>query len=140
MTGFIATDAMIKDVNDVLEHNILPFWDRLKDPAGGFFGQIAGDGTLIKDAPRGAVLNARILWTYSALYRRFRRKEHLMAAVHAKDYFVEHFMDHKYGGVYWSLDAKGKRRVDKAQLYAQSFGIYALAGNRLHHRWPQRLP
>ena len=124
---FATSDALVRDVTDVLEHNILPFWDRLKDPAGGFYGRVLGDGTLVGDAPRGAVLNARILWTYSALYRRFRRKEHLMAAVHAKEYFIEHFLDHKYGGVYWSLDARGKRLVDKAQLYAQSFGIYALA-------------
>lgn len=50
-----------------------------------------------------------------------------MMAVHAKDYFITQFMDHKYGGVYWSLDARGKRLVDKAQLYAQAFGIYAMA-------------
>ena len=128
---FATSDALVRDVTDVLEHNILPFWDRLKDPAGGFYGRVLGDGTLVGDAPRGAVLNARILWTYSALYRRFRRKEHLMAAVHAKEYFIEHFLDHKYGGVYWSLDARGKRLVDKAQLYAQSFGIYALADTLL---------
>ena len=124
---FVGADKMMKDVHDVLEHNILPFWERLKDPQGGFFGRITGDGALQEDAPRGAVLNARILWTYSALYRRFNRKEHLIMAVHAKDYFVSHFMDHKYGGVYWSLDARGKRLVDKAQLYAQAFGIYALS-------------
>ena len=123
----MTSDALMKDVHDVLEHNILPFWEQMKDPSGGFYGRMTGDGKLVEDAPRGAVLNARILWTYSALYRRFRRKEHLMLAVHAKDYFVEHFLDHKYGGVYWSLDAKGRRLVDKAQLYAQGFGIYALA-------------
>jgi len=123
----VGSDQLMKDVTDVLEHNILPFWERLKDPDGGFFGRVAGDGTLVEDAPRGAVLNARILWAYSALYRRFRRKEHLILAVHAKDYFISRFLDHKYGGVYWSVDSRGKRLVDKAQLYAQAFGIYALA-------------
>lgn len=124
---FSASDSLMRDVNDVLDHNILPYWETLKDPAGGFYGRIDGDGALHEDAPRGAVLNARILWTYSALYRRFHRKEHLIMAVHAKDYFVGYFLDHKYGGVYWSLDAQGRRLVDKAQLYAQAFGIYALA-------------
>lgn len=122
-----SADIMMKEVREVLDQNILPFWERLRDPEGGFYGQIGGDGALVEDAPRGAVLNARILWTYSALYRRFRRKEHLILAVHAKDYFVTRFLDHKYGGVYWSLDSKGNRLVDKAQLYAQAFGIYGLA-------------
>ncbi len=126
-SSFAVSDAFVREVTDVLEHNILPFWNLLRDPEGGFFGRITGEGMLVEDAPRGAVLNARILWTYSALYRRFRRKEHLILAVHAKDYFVGHFLDHKYGGVYWSLDSEGKRLVDKAQLYAQSFGIYALS-------------
>lgn len=123
----MTSDALIKDVTGVLIHNILPFWEKLKDPSGGFYGRIAGDGTLMEDAPRGAVLNARILWTYSALFRKFRHKDHLLMAAHAKNYFVEHFLDHKYGGVYWSLDHTGRRLVDKAQLYAQGFGIYALS-------------
>ena len=96
---FSASDSLMRDVNDVLDHNILPYWETLKDPAGGFYGRIDGESALHEDAPRGAVLNARILWTYSALYRRFRRKEHLIMAVHAKDYFVSYFLDHKYGGV-----------------------------------------
>ena len=46
-----------------LTQGILPFWlQRMQDPAGGWYGRIAGDGTLVPDAPRGAILNARILW------------------------------------------------------------------------------
>ena len=123
----MTSDALIKDVTGVLIHNILPFWERLKDPSGGYYGRITGDGNLVEDASRGAVLNARILWTYSALFRKLRHKDHLLMAAHAKDWFVEHFLDHKYGGVYWSLDHMGRRLVDKAQLYAQGFGIYALS-------------
>ncbi len=50
-----------------------------------------------------------------------------MAAVHARDYFLEHFCDHKYGGVYWSVDAAGERLDTKKQLYSQGFAIYALS-------------
>jgi len=33
---------------------------------GGFFGQIDAANKTIKDAPKGGILNSRILWTFSA--------------------------------------------------------------------------
>jgi mannobiose 2-epimerase len=53
--------------------------------------------------------------------------EYLVAAVHARDYFLDHFCDHKYGGVYWSVTAQGERLDTKKQLYAQGFAIYGLS-------------
>lgn len=121
------TDVFTKEVKDVLENNILKFWLRLRDPRGGFYGQVDGEGKTIYDAPRGAILNARLIWTFSVAYRKLKSKEYLIAAAHAKDYFMEHFMDHKFGGVYWSVDADGNRLETKAQLYSQAFAIYALS-------------
>ena len=48
----------------LLESNILPFWaTRMVDnERGGFYGRIDGHNILHPDAPKGAVLNARILW------------------------------------------------------------------------------
>ncbi|MCR5571704.1 MAG: AGE family epimerase/isomerase [Bacteroidales bacterium] len=114
-------------IKTLLETNILPFWLKLRDPAGGFFGRVAGDGTLDATADRGAILNARILWTFSAAYRQLRKRSYLVAATEAKEYFIRHFIDHKYGGVYWSVDARGNKKDTKAQLYAQGFAIYALS-------------
>lgn len=121
------TDSLLSEVRDILETNILNFWTALKDPMGGYYGQMTGDGTIIKDAPRGAILNARLLWTWSKVYRNLGKKEHLAEACHVKDYFIKYFLDHKYGGVYWSVDSKGERLVAKKQLYAQGFAIYALS-------------
>lgn len=123
----MTTDLFLKDISNVLEHNILSFWAGMADPLGGFYGRVTGDGSLEKDAPRGAILNARIIWSFSAAYGYFRKNRFLMLAAHAEEYFLSHFIDHKYGGVYWSVDSEGKRLVDKAQLYAQGFGIYALS-------------
>lgn len=123
----MTTDLFLKDISNVLEHNILSFWAGMADPLGGFYGRVTGDGSLEKDAPRGAILNARIIWSFSAAYGHFRKNRFLMLAAHAEEYFLSHFIDHKYGGVYWSVDSEGKRLVDKAQLYAQGFGIYALS-------------
>jgi mannobiose 2-epimerase len=53
--------------------------------------------------------------------------QYLVAAVHARDWFLDHFCDHKYGGVYWSVTPEGERLDDKKQLYAQGFAIYGLS-------------
>ena len=123
----MTSEFFFKDVEDVLLTNILPYWSKLKDPCGGYYGRVTGTGVLEKDAPRGAILNARIIWAFSSVYRLLGRQEDLCEASHAAEYFLEHFIDHKYGGVYWSVDSEGRRLVDKAQLYAQGFGIYALS-------------
>lgn len=88
---------------------------------------MTADGSIDPDSDRYAVLNARIVWAFSAAYRLTGKKEHLLAASRAKEYFLEHFIDHKFGGVYWTVDARGERKDSKAQLYAHGFGIYALS-------------
>ena len=121
------TDTFRKEVRHVLESNILNYWLTLKDPNGGFYGEADCAAEIQYSAPRGAILNARILWAFAAAYQALKKTEYLVAAVHARDYFLEHFCDHRYGGVYWSVDASGKRLDAKKQLYAQAFGIYGLS-------------
>ena len=121
------TETFLKEVQACLEENILPFWLRLKDPRGGFYGEVSSDGKVLYDAPRGVILNARLIWSFSAAYAALRKTEYLVAAVHARDWFLAHFCDHKYGGVYWSVSEKGERLDTKKQLYAQGFAIYGLS-------------
>ena len=127
MTETIA--VMKQEMQDVLEKNILRFWlERMMDHLnGGFHGRIDGKGTLIAGAERGAILNARILWAFAAAYRVLRRQEYLDAATRAKDYFLDHFVDHEFGGVYWSLDYMGRPLDTKKQFYAIGFAIYGLS-------------
>lgn len=121
------SDIFLREVRETLISNILPYWLRLKDPRGGFYGEVTADGTVLYDAPRGAILNARIIWSFAAAYQFLPQTEYLVAAVHARDYFLDHFCDHKYGGVYWSVTAQGERLDTKKQLYAQGFAIYGLS-------------
>ena len=79
------------------------------------------------DADKGAILNARILWTFSAAYRVLGKSEYLKIATRAKQYFIDHFIDLEYGGVYWSLDYKGQPKDTKKQFYAIGFAIYGLS-------------
>ena len=126
---------MRAEMQDVLENNILRFWlDKMQDREhGGFYGRMDGHLQLHPDAEKGAILNARILWAFSAAYRVLAPSgavggaAYLVAATRAKDYFIEHFIDHEYGGVYWSVDYKGRPLDTKKQFYAIGFAIYGLS-------------
>ncbi len=124
-------------MQDVLERNILQFWlDKMVDhEKGGFYGRIDGHGVLHSDAEKGAILNARILWAFSAAYRVLSEKspqnprlpEYLEAATRAKDFIIDCFIDKEYGGVFWSLDSKGNPLDTKKQFYAIGFAIYGMS-------------
>ena len=120
--------TMKQEMQDVLQNNILRFWlDKMQDQEhGGFYGRIDGTGILHPEAEKGAILNARILWSFSAAYRVLGNLEYLEAATRAKDYIIEHFIDPEYGGVYWSVDYQGNPLDTKKQFYAIGFAIYGL--------------
>jgi len=95
-----------------LEGNILPFWKKYAaDPAGGFYGELAYDGSPVAGADKGCVLNARILWTFSAAARLLGDDESLQLANRAQRYFIDHFIDKEQGGAYWSLLAMVRLRI-----------------------------
>ncbi len=120
---------MRQEMQDVLERNILRFWmERMPDhERGGFYGRIDGSGVLHPEAEKGAILNARILWTFSAAYRVLGNPAYLEMATRAKDYLVDHFIDPEYGGVYWSVDCQGRPLDTKKQFYAIGFALYGLS-------------
>ena len=117
------------EARQLLENNILPFWaERMADNVrGGFFGRMSGDGELDTEATRGAILNARILWSFAAAYRVLGTPTYLEQATRARDYFLEHFVDKEFGGVYWSVTADGTPLDTKKQTYAIGFAIYGLS-------------
>lgn len=122
------TSKLRAEVLDTLTNNILPFWLNFQDEEnGGFYGQMTGEGEIIKTATKGAILNARILWSFSAAYRVLGKPEYLAAATRAKDYILNHFIDPVYGGIYWELDHKGNPVDTKKQFYAIGFAIYGLS-------------
>src|SRR5512145_832832 len=112
-----------------LQNNILPFWIQyaVDTERSGFYGQISNTLTVDKSAPKGAMLCARILWTYSAAYRRYRKSEYRAMARLAYDDLMGYFWDSTYSGLYWATD--GDRNIIQAdkQTIAQAYGIYALA-------------
>jgi len=112
-----------------LVENILPYWmEKAVDKKnGGFYGRIDGEEQVHSTAGKGIVLNARILWTFSAAYRLEKNPEYLKIAERAYDYIREYFIDKKYGGVFWELNYKGEPLNRRKQLYAQGFAIYGFS-------------
>jgi cellobiose epimerase len=114
--------------NDALK-NVLPYWIKYvpDDQNGGFYGRITNDQVVDNKADKGAILNARILYTFSAATRQYGKKLYKAMADRAYEYIVRNFIDPEYGGVYWSLDYKGRPADTKKQFYALAFTVYALA-------------
>ena len=112
-----------------LIENILPFWiKKMQDKQnGGFYGRIDGTDILHSEANKGAILNARILWTFSSAYRILKNPEYLLMAQRAFDYINKFFIDKTYGGAYWELDYKGIPVNKKKQTYVQGFMLYGFS-------------
>lgn len=122
-------EQLKQKMEDILTQNILPYWmNRVVDHAhGGFMGRVDGHDMPHPEAEKGAVLNARILWAFSAAYRVLGKQEYLDMATRAKDYLLNYFIDKEWGGVYWSLTAEGLPLDTKKQTYAVGFAIYGLS-------------
>ncbi|HEV7991148.1 MAG TPA: AGE family epimerase/isomerase [Gemmatimonadaceae bacterium] len=126
------TDAVLRslrdEMRDELTQRILPFWmnEAADQRRGGVVGLIAEDGTRQDDAPKGCILHARLLWTFSAAYHALGDDAYRAAAERAAVYFAAHFIDPTFGGVVWMVDAQGRPIDERKHVYAQAFAIYAL--------------
>lgn len=108
---------------------ILGYWQKnaIDKEFGGFYGKLDNSNKVFHEAPKGSVLNSRILWTFSAAYNLNGNEDYLHVAERAFQYIVTHFIDKKNGGVYWSVDYQGNPLDIKKQIYALSFAIYGLS-------------
>ncbi len=118
-----------QELKDELTGNILPFWmsRAIDEKHGGFVGHIASNGEITQSANKGAVLNARILWTFSAACRIFGKDAYRKTADRAYQYFSNYFIDPVHGGVYWEINYLGEPVNDRKQIYAIAFAIYGLS-------------
>jgi mannobiose 2-epimerase len=109
-------------------NRILRFWlEHAVDEAnGGFYGELSNDLEINPDAPKGLVLNARILWTFSKAYIVLKEDKYLTLAKRAYDCLVHTFWDREFDGYYWHVDADGKPLNTRKQIYGQAFALYGL--------------
>jgi len=88
------------ELNDELGR-ILNYWikNTPDNEYGGFLGRIDGEDNVVPGSPKGSVLNARILWSFSAAYNLNKNPEYLQYAERAYKYITTHFIDNEYGGI-----------------------------------------
>lgn len=111
-----------------LTGDILPFWmDRMIAPDGGFYGRMSGSCDIEPEAPRGGILNSRILWTFSSAYRILGNEEYREVARRAFVQIRDYFTDKRFGGIYWSIAPDGTPLETKKQFYAIAFAVYGCA-------------
>lgn len=133
MRSVATVESLGREMRTELTCRILPYWrDRVVDhERGGFHGYIGPHGVPQPDAPRGAILNGRILWTFSAAYRALGDVALRTLADRAAAVIVGPFTDDVHGGVYWMVDPDGRPVDERKHIYAQAFAIYGLSE---HHR------
>ena len=115
------------ELSEELTCGILPFWTTFLGDGEHFAGRIDGRGKAHSEAGKGAVLIARMLWTFSAAYRMTGRSEYLDAARKVRELLVSRLIDPVYGGVYWEIAPGGDPLCCKKQSYAIGFAIYGLS-------------
>lgn len=109
---------------------ILDYWSQytVDKKNGGFIGRLDNDNNIDEVAPKGVVLNARILWAFSAAVSSGAGNDsYLQLAGRAYSYLKNFFIDREYGGVYWMVDPKGRPCDTRKQIYAIAFVIYGLS-------------
>jgi mannobiose 2-epimerase len=109
-------------------NNILEYWSKNTiDPKnGGFIGQIDYNEFKNFESEKGSVLNARILWSFSAAYGVTKNEAHKKIAKDAFEYILKYFYDLEFGGIFWSINPDTTPKDTKNQIYALAFVIYGM--------------
>lgn len=104
----IQLDTYRKEMQEELR-SILVYWITyaLDVQHGGFFGKVDNDNNPDPTAPKGSVLNSRILWSFSAAYNATKNVQYLQMAERAYKYISRYFIDKDHKGVYWTVDYRG---------------------------------
>jgi cellobiose epimerase len=116
------------ELTEALE-NILDYWSQfsIDTKNGGFIGQIDFNNHPNETSEKGSVLNARLLWSFSAAYKISKKETDKENAKRAFEYLSTFFYDAEFGGVFWSLNCDGSPKDTKNQIYAIAFVIYGMS-------------
>lgn len=127
MTATTKTDLAPKLRQHLFGH-IMPFWcgPAVDHEQGGWMAWLSNELMPDRTKPKGLIVNARILWAFSAVYQVKPEPPFRQMADRASDYLITRFWDAKHGGAFWQLDDAGKVLDDSKKIYGQAFYIYAL--------------
>ena len=115
----IDIQAFREDILANMTGNILPYWmhKMVDEERGGFYGRRDGFDNLVPDAPKGAILYARLLWSFAAAYRVWPDPELREAIVQLMHIFFDIMEDPQSHHLGLFFDEEWNRRDGE-----QSFG------------------
>jgi mannobiose 2-epimerase len=94
---------------------------------GGFYGSVNNKNIPNPLAEKGLILNARILWSFSAACHLSAKTEYRAAAARQFDYIRNHFCDDECGGLYYSVNYDGNPCQTQKSVMAHAYVVYALS-------------
>lgn len=119
-----------QEIQHHLFNELLPFWTtRGVDPKyGGFLTYLDKDGNPTGETIKTMLCQARMIYTYSSAHRAgLGEGKFLDIAGQGVDFLINHFLDKKYGGWYWTCAQDGTP-LDRAKImYGHSFAVYSLS-------------
>jgi len=117
-------DLFLEELNG----DILPYWMKNSVESGGdgFYPAVDLNGIPVLSARKSSVLNARILWTFSAAAVSEENPEYPAVADRAYRTVTRDFEDHEFGGYYMELASDNRVVSDIKHTYAQAFVLYSL--------------
>lgn len=120
-----------RELNAQLVQKILPYWyDTAIDQKYG--GYLLSDDAAKASPPateKQLVTQSRMIWGFSHAYLKgfnSSHRDYLKAAEQGYRFLVDHFLDPKDGGYYWTTDVTGKPLDQRKIVYGESFAIYGL--------------
>src|SRR5690606_10333097 len=93
MSSDLSLDTFREELSNELE-SILNYWITYSqdDRNGGFVGKIDNFNNVDFNAPKGSVLHARILWSFSAAFNNNPDEKYLEIAERAYNYIINYFV------------------------------------------------
>jgi mannobiose 2-epimerase len=124
--------AVRNEMYIALTQKIIPYWlsRSIDNQFGGYLTCFDDKGNPLPDDNKYIVTQARMVWGFSYLGRRFpqeRQPEMLAAARQGAEFFMKNFWDTVNGGFVWKTDRGGKVLDAGKLVYGETFAIYALA-------------
>lgn len=117
-----------QEMRTQLVEKVLPYWfDTAQDTnRGGYLLEDDAVHGRRQPTEKQIVGQSRMVWGFShAHLAGFTNRNYLQAAKQGYEFLLDHFLDRRDGGYFWSTDLKGKPINDSKFLYGESFVIYA---------------
>lgn len=128
MGGFSLMNKLSQRSDLNFSQVISPYWKNLIDREnGGYYGYVDFELNVDKNAPKGVILNSRILWFFSNAYLTYKDPDMLDYAEQSYLFLRDHCLDRECGGVYWMMKADGSVFDSIKHTYNQAFAVYALS-------------